>query len=276
MNPLEGRIALVTGCGRVNGLGRAIALALANAGSDLFVTDVESAGKRNSIEGEDAGAAIGWKGLESLVAEIDTIGRRAVASVGDVGNESDVRRMVDEAIDTFGRVDVLVNNAAAPHGLDRDWAWKVPHEAWDEVFRVNARGTFLMSGMVVRNMLERRSQGRIINIASTAGRHAYTRRSAYCASKFAVIGLTQSMALELAPHGITVNAVCPGAMATGRAASREARAELEEDFVPPPTPLVGRQGVPDDIGRAVAFLADPATDFVTGESLVVSGGDLMF
>ena len=143
-------------------------------------------------------------------------GSRALAQVGDVGNKDDAERMVADAIANFGKVDILVNNAAAPHGPDRDWTWKVSEEAWNEVFRVNTKGTFLMSTAVVRHLLERQAPGRIINIASTAGRHGLPQRAAYSASKFAIIGLTQAMAGELAANGITVNAICAGAMDTAR------------------------------------------------------------
>ena len=134
--------------------------------------------------------------------------------------------------------------------------------------RINTIGVFLMSGAVVRHLLGRGAQGRIINISSGAGRRGMARRAAYCASKFAVHGLTESMALELAPHGITVNAIAPGAMDTARQSSREGRGA---DALPPAVPA-GRIGVPDDIARAVVFLADPAADYITGQVLAVDGG----
>ncbi len=185
--------------------------------------------------------------------------------------------MVGEVIEHFGRVDVLVNNAGAPHGPDRDWTWKVPEEAWDDVLRINAKGAFLMSSAVVRHLLERRASGRIINISSGAGRRGYPRRAAYCASKFALIGLTQTMAAELAGDGITVNAVCPGAIDTARGASRQARAAQsgEGEFMPPPPTPVRRLGTADDVARAVLFLAEPAAGFITGASIDVNGGEFM-
>ena len=216
MGSLDGQVALVTGCGRLKGLGRGIALALARAGAGTVVTDVLASGKRNASEATDPEAEVGWKGLDSLVDEISDLGARAFAQVGDVGNKDHAERMVAGAIAYFGKVDILVNNAAAPHGPDRDWTWNVSEEAWNEVFRVNTKGTFLMSTAVVRHLLERQAPGRIINIASTAGRHGLPQRAAYSASKFAIIGLTQAMAGELAANGITVNAICAGAMDTAR------------------------------------------------------------
>jgi NAD(P)-dependent dehydrogenase (short-subunit alcohol dehydrogenase family) len=279
MGTLDGKVAIVTGCARVQGLGRGIALALARAGADLVVTDIGPGGTRNAFEAGEVESLAGWKGLESLVDEVQGLGRRAVASIGDVGRKDDAERMVAEGFDYFGRVDILVNNAVAPHGADRDWTWKIPEEAWDKVFRVNTKGPFLMSSAVIRHLLEHKSQGRIINITSMAGRQGSAQRAAYSASKFALTGLTQSMALELAPYGITVNAVSPGPMETARGASRAARAadSTDGEFVaPPPTTPVGRIGVPDDIARAVVFLAEPAASFITGETINISGGELMF
>jgi NAD(P)-dependent dehydrogenase (short-subunit alcohol dehydrogenase family) len=277
METLNGKVAIVTGCARVKGLGRGIALGLAKAGADLVVTDIEKGGTRNPFEAGEAESLSGWKGLESLVDELQGLGRRAVAAIGDIGSKDDVERMVAEGTDYFGKIDILVNNAVAPHGDDRDWIWKVPEEAWDKVFRVNTKGTFLMSTAVTRHFLEHNVQGRIINITSISGRRGYPQRAAYSASKFAVTGLTQSMALELAPYGITVNAVAAGPMDTSRSASRTARAEQsdEKDFVAASS-LVKRLGVPEDIARAVVFLAEPGASFITGESIIISGGELIY
>jgi NAD(P)-dependent dehydrogenase (short-subunit alcohol dehydrogenase family) len=272
--PLEGSVALVTGCGRQRGMGRAIALALAEAGADVAVTDLARTGVRNEFE-PDAGGNDEWLGIDSLAAEIAARGRRATALVGDVGDEADAARLVSEALHELGQVDILVNNAAAPHGQDRNYTWETPPEAFDLVMRVNTRGPFLMSRAVLPQLLERQARGRIVNIASLAGRMGVPKRAAYCASKFAVVGLTQVMALELAPHGVTVNAICPGTMDTDRNVSTRAQVERgEEDAATAAAmnPPVGRRGVPADVARTVVFLADPASDFVTGQSINVDGG----
>jgi NAD(P)-dependent dehydrogenase (short-subunit alcohol dehydrogenase family) len=270
---LSGLAALVTGCGRGRGIGRAVALSLAGAGADVAVTDISSGGVHNAGEPQAASA----DGLEALVDEINQLGRRAIALTGDVADAADVEAVVAAAVAGLGRVDVLVNNAAAPHGGDRAPSWRVPEQAYDAVMRVNAKGVFLMSGAVIRHLLGRSARGRIVNIASVAGKVGYPERAVYCASKFAVIGLTQAMAQELAPHGITVNAVCPGAVATDRNAATRYRAATTGDAAAgnATSSPVGRIGEPDDIARAVLYLADPAASYVTGQSLVVDGGRYM-
>lgn len=279
---LNGRVAMVTGCARMNGIGRAVARALAEAGADVAVTDVAAGGARNIMEKNAAEAAADWQGLSSVVAEIESLGRRAIGLLGDVGSEADCNRMVAEAKQQLGRLDVLVNNAGAPHGADRTWTWEVPAEAFDQVMRINARGTFLMSGAVIRQWLSSEDGGRggrIINMSSSSGQQGIPRRAAYCASKFAIIGMTQVMALELADRGITVNAICPGPVATARSESTLARSAAGQEpghvgLQLTSTP-VGRIGVPDDVARAVVFLADPAAGFITGQSFGVNGGTVL-
>jgi NAD(P)-dependent dehydrogenase (short-subunit alcohol dehydrogenase family) len=256
----------------------------------VAVTDVEAAGARNVLEKSTAEADAGWKGLDSITAEIEALGRRSLGLIGDVGDEADAARMVREAVAKLRRIDILVNNAGAPHGADRNLSWKVPAEAFDTVMRINARGTFLMSTAVTRHLLERSESsgtaqqgkiggGRIINISSTSGRQGIARRAAYSASKFAIVGMTQVMAQELALHGITVNAICPGPVATSRSDSTRARAEAGQE--PGHTALqltstpVGRIGQPMDVARMVVFLADPAADFITGQAYGINGGSQM-
>ena len=129
---LAGKVALVTGCGRMQGIGRSVALALARAGADVAVTDLVPERTRNPAETGEAELAAGWKGVDTLVGEVTALGRRAIALTGDVGCESDSARMVAEAISQLGRIDILVNNAGAPHGADRGPTWKVPVAAFDQ------------------------------------------------------------------------------------------------------------------------------------------------
>jgi len=274
----DGKIVLVTGCGRVRGMGRAIAVAFARGGADVVATDIAIGGTRNENEEGLEEIRLGWKGLESLAGEIQGFGRSVLTLVGDVSRAADAERFVAEALARFGRVDVLVNNAAAPHGADRRLLWEVPEEAWDLVLDVNLKGTYLMSRAVIPHMLSRRS-GRIVNMASVSGKRGTARRGAYTASKFGVIGLTQAMAQELAALGITVNAICPGSVDTSRreSTSRRERALAERD---PSTPVqglppTGRVARPDDIARLALFFASDQCDHITGQAWNVDGGSVM-
>jgi NAD(P)-dependent dehydrogenase (short-subunit alcohol dehydrogenase family) len=274
----DGKVVMVTGCARARGMGRAISVAFAGAGADLVVTDVSAGGTRNENEEGLAEIRLGWKGLESLTGEIEALGRRVITTVGDVSRAADAERFVAEALARFGRVDVLVNNAAAPHGADRRLLWEVPEEAWDLVIDVNLKGTFLMSRAVIPHMLSR-GGGRIINMASVSGKRGTPRRGAYTASKFGVIGLTQVLAQELGGHHITVNAICPGSVDTSRreSTSRRERALAERDPGAPvlTLPPSGRIARPDDIARLALFLASGQSDHITGQAWNVDGGTVM-
>ena len=278
MSEFAGRVVMVTGCARARGIGRAIAVAFAHAGADVVVTDVAAGGTRNENEEGLEEIRLGWKGLDSLAEEIKGLGHRVLTLVGDVSRAADAERFVADALAQFGRIDVLVNNAAAPHGADRRLIWEIPEEAWDLVIDVNLKGTFLMSRAVIPHMLKRGS-GRIISMASVSGKRGTARRGAYTASKFGVIGLTQVMAQELGDHGITVNAICPGSVDTSRreSTSRRERALVERDPNAPvlSLPPTGRVARPDDIARLALFFASEASDHITGQAWNVDGGTVM-
>jgi NAD(P)-dependent dehydrogenase (short-subunit alcohol dehydrogenase family) len=278
MSEFAGKVVLVTGCARARGIGRAISVAFARAGADVVATDVAAGGTRNENEEGLEEKRIGWKGLDSLAGEIQGLGRRVLTLVGDVSHAADAERFVAEALAQFGRIDVLVNNAAAPHGADRRLIWEVPEEAWDRVIDVNLKGVFLMSRAVIPHMLERGS-GRIINMASVSGKRGTARRGAYSASKFGIIGLTQVMAQELGGRGITANAICPGSVETSRreSTSRRERALVERDPNAPvlSLPPTGRVARPDDIARLAVFFASEASDHITGQAWNVDGGTAM-
>ena len=185
MYDLSGRVALVTGAGGERGFGRAIANRLADEGADVAVNDAAL---------NPYGDSGGWQGLESVTAEIAAKGRGALAVVGDVSDAARVDRMVAEVIERFGRIDVLVNNAGSRPGPDRVPLIDLTEEAFDEVQRVNVRGTFLCTRAVARHMVARGGGGKIVVIASTAGKRGMPRYAAYAASKFALVGFTQSVA----------------------------------------------------------------------------------
>jgi len=268
------RVALVTGCGKQVGIGRSTALALAAAGFSVVASDITAAGAANQHDIADQPGS-GWRGLESLIEEISRSGGKASAVVGDVSIEADAQRMVAEAIRLYGRLDVIVNNAAAPHGADRNDIENVPVEAWDYVMAVNARGPFLMCKAAIP-LMRKQKWGRIINISSKAVGRGSPRRSAYVASKAAVVGLTKALAMELGDSGITVNAIMPGPVVTSRATSTNQRefggdqtAAMAERAKAVP---LGRLGKPEDIAGMIAFLASDAAEFVTGQAIGVDGG----
>jgi meso-butanediol dehydrogenase/(S,S)-butanediol dehydrogenase/diacetyl reductase len=254
---LEEKVAIVTGGG--TGIGAAIARRLARDGADLAIVDI------------DLGAA------ETVVDEIESLGCRGVAIKGDVTDESDSRRYVDATVETLGRLDIQVNNAGI---LSTAAVIDTPAEDWDRTFDVNVRGVFLGCREAARVLVDQADGGRIINAASGAGRQGQANFAAYCASKFAVIGLTQSLAEELAPHGITANAYCPGHVTGTDMWTRiaQTRAELEgrtsEEIKAAAVADVPmkRSATVDEVAAAVAFLASEDAGFVTGESLLIDGG----
>lgn len=269
MYDLKGKVALVTGAAGKEGLGRAIALRLAAEGADLVVNDLS----------EDAGIRTG---LPQVVEEIEALGQGALAVYADVTRADQVDQMVEQALKRFGRLDILVNNAGAPAGADRVPVVELEEEAFDLVLNVNLKGTFLCCRAVARHMLQRGGGGTIINISSTSGKHGVARFAAYCASKFAVRGFTQSLARELAPHQITVYAICPGLieseriddMATVLAPGGVDPADHRQQMIAAAieNSALGRMTGQSDIANVAAFLASDQSDFMTGASLTVDGG----
>ena len=272
MGPLDGKVALVTGAGGRNGIGRAVALRLAQDGADVAVNDLVSRPRAGSD----------WGGLPALAGEIEALGRRSLAVTGDVGDAAQVQAMVDRVAGELGSLDILVNNAGTPAGRDRVAIVELEEQHWDRVLRVNAKGTFLCCRAAARAMIAAGRGGRIITMSSVAGKQGRARFGAYAASKFAVVGLTQTLAHELGPHGITVNTLCPGVIDTERyhdiadatrdpdTSAEERRARLFAGAARA-TPL-GRIGSADDVARVAAFLAGPDSDFVTGLAVPVAGG----
>jgi NAD(P)-dependent dehydrogenase (short-subunit alcohol dehydrogenase family) len=226
-----------------------------------------------------------WAGLPDVVREIEALGREAMGVVADVSDAAQVDRMVNEVLQRFGRIDILVNNAAAPAGPDRVPVVDLEEDAWDLVLSVNAKGTFLCCRAVARAMIARGQGGKIINMSSISGKRGRARYAAYCASKFAVRGFTQALALELGPYSINVNAICPGLIETERfddmAAALAPEGVSKEEYrqqmvarVTSTTPL-GRLGQAADVAQMAAFLASNESDYLTGLSIIVAGGAYM-
>jgi 3-oxoacyl-[acyl-carrier protein] reductase len=249
MGFLEGKVAIVTGASR--GIGRAIAVALASEGAKVVVNYASSA-----------------SAAEAVVAEINGLGNgsEAIAVPADVSKEAEVDSLIKSAIDKWGRVDVLVNNA----GITRDTLLlRMKLEDWQSVIDLNLTGVFLTSRAIAKIMLKQKS-GRIINIASVSGLMGNAGQGNYSAAKAGVIGFTKTVAKELASRGITVNAVAPGFIATDMTADLKNTEEILK-FIP-----LGRYGQPEEIAGMVRFLAaDPAAAYITGQVFNVDGGMVM-
>jgi NAD(P)-dependent dehydrogenase (short-subunit alcohol dehydrogenase family) len=244
---LDGRTALVTGANR--GIGRAVASALADAGADVAL------GVREPAAASDA------------VAEIEALGRRALAVRMDVRDLALVRAAVDEVVTAWGRLDILVNNAGvAPRNLAED----VTEADFDLTLDVNVKGTFFASQAAGRAMI-RQGYGRIVSISSQAGFIALPTESVYCLSKAAISHLTKCLAVEWGEHGITVNAVAPTFIRTDGTAAALADPTFEAETLERIAAL-HRIGEPMDVAGAVVFLVSPAAAMITGTTLLVDGG----
>ncbi len=260
------RVAVVTGGGR--GIGRAIALALAKHGADVMIADLDE---------ETAGDVAG---------EVGDLGRESAAIVADVTDQASVDRMVLEAVDRFGRVDILVNNAgvvAAPGWEDRE---RSNEHDWDLIYAVNVKGVARVTDAVSPHMKERR-YGKVVNLASVAGRRGDPTNPPYSASKAAVISLTQAAALELAPFDINVNAICPGVLWTAMWQRIAYRRSIASENVESRSPRemfdlaiekrmpLGREQTPEDVGYLATFLASDAARNITGQAINVDSGSYM-
>lgn len=250
---LEGKTAFVTGSGR--GIGRAIALALAREGAQVAVVD---------LLGENA---------SSVEQEIRERGGEAAALQVDLTRRPEVERVVGEAIRHFGKIDILVNNA----GWDKlEPFLDSREETWDRIIAINFKAVLYTSQTVLPHMLER--GGKVINIASDAGRAGSSGEAVYAGTKGAVIAFSKTLAREMARHRINVNVVCPGLTETPLLQSirdQSERANKVIDAVTRAIPL-GRVGSPEDVAGAVVYLASPEADYVTGQTLSVSGGLTMY
>ena len=279
MAGLQGKVALITGAGGMRGIGRATALKLAAQGADIALTDIQRA-PEELPPGE---VRRQWRGIDSVAEEVEALGRRCLRVWCDLGYSEQIQVMVRQVEEHFGHIDVLVNNARAIIGRDKVPVTELREDVWQHFLAINTTAVFLCTKFVGPVMVRQGQGGRIINIASDAAKRGSAMGAAYSASKFAVLGLTQASALDLAPYGITVNAVCPGPVNTDRLSYWE-RAQAEAQGMPLEefrTRLVAETGqrVPlgriaesEDVANLVAFLASNEACFITGQGYNVNGG----
>ena len=281
MGNLNGKVALITGAGGMKGIGRATALKLASQGADIVLSDVKRA--PSDLPPQEVQAQ--WSSIDSVAQEVEMLGRRCHTIWCDLTVSAEIKAMVSEATSCFGHLDILVNNARAIIGRDKVPITELSEDVWQRFIAINTTAVFLATKFTGQTMIRQARGGRIINIASDASKRAKVNTAAYTSSKFAVVGLTQASALDLAPHRITVNAVCPGTVNTDRLnyweqaqaraqgiAPDEFRAQIIANSVNG-TPL-GRIAEPEDVANLVAFLASEDASFITGQAYNVNGGSL--
>ncbi len=265
---LAGKVAIVTGAGRLRGIGRAAAVAFARLGADVVVTGT---GRDPATFPPDE-QAVGWRDIESTADEVRALGVRALPLIADARNIEDAQQTVRRAVEEFGRVDILINNAAAARGPDRVPLLDLDPEVFQRVLDIKVTGSYLMTKWFVEQVVAQGEGGKIVNISSSAGKRGSANTLAYNAANFAVVGMTQGLARELGPQGINVNCVCPGAVDThrmddlGRSETWQRMAER--------TPI-GRNGTDEEVGDFIAYLCTHAASWIQGQSININGGTLV-
>jgi NAD(P)-dependent dehydrogenase (short-subunit alcohol dehydrogenase family) len=276
MNSLMDKVAIVTGAASKRGMGHAIALRLAKEGANVAVVDKYPA-PQSLFPGDE-----GWGGLDAEVAEIEALGREALAIVADISKSQEVNQVLAKTLEKFGRVDILVHCAAVRGPVGKPLV-ELAEEDWRTIVDVNLNGSFLISKAVTKNMIARGEGGRIVILASMAGTHGVAGSGAYCSSKYGVIGLVKTLALELGEYNINVNAINPGAIITNlrdEAFAKMAKDQgitwdeaREQDYqkIGALIPL-GRLGTTDEIADLTYFLVSDMSTYVTGEAIGIGGG----
>ena len=266
---LTGKVAIVTGAGRLRGIGRATAVELASLGADVMVTGTG----RDPATFPDDEKAIGWRDIESTAEQVRSHGVRCLPLRVDVNNAADVQQVVDVTLNEFGRIDILINNAALGRGDDRKPLVDVDEMLFRRVLEVKVVGSFLFTKSVIRVLLDQDEGGRIVNLSSIAGKQSGPFTAAYAAANAGIEAMTRSLAREVARHNITVNAVCPGPIDTARM-DVIPRGEVWDRFIASRVPL-GRAGTDEEVGGLIAFLCTEAASWMTGQSINIDGGVVM-
>ena len=275
MGKFAGKTAVITGSGRRGGLGFAIAKRLASDGANIVISDIGQS--RDAHTGaEHIGST---DEMESIAAELREMGVESSTCVCDVRSLADVQKLAGHAADTHGSLDIWINNAGI--GYIMKPLLEVTEEDWRAVIDVNLSGAFFGVKSAAEVMVKQGNGGRIINIASQAAKSGFPHAQAYTSSKHGLVGLARSAAVELGGHGITVNNVCPNHVTTGLGAwqneyfSKVVGAESVEAYMEAMAARIpmGRPGLPEDTANAVAFLCSDDAQYITAESMNVSGGE---
>lgn len=268
LSGLEGKVAVITGAGRRRSIGRSIALEMAKAGCDIAITGT---GRDPSTFPDDE-KAVNWRDIESVSEEIRALGRRVLAVVSDVSNLPSVEALAEQVKEKYGRVDFIVNNAGAARAGDRVPIVEIEPAAWLRVIDVNLNGSFYMSHVFARMLIDQGQGGGIVNISSIGGKMMPANNAAYAASKAGLQALTAAMCGELGPHGIRVNAICPGIIETSRMDDIP-RGEAWDQLIDAHVPLK-RCGTPEEIGFMTAFLCSDQGAWISGQFYSVDGGQV--
>ena len=264
---LSGKVAIVTGAGRLRGIGRATANVLARMGADVVVTGTGRDPATFPVDEKDAG----WRDIESTADEVRSFGVQALPVVMDVTNAEEVQKLIDDSVSELGSVDILINNAAAPYGEDRVPVVEVAEEVFKKVLEVKVVGTYLCSKAAAVQMIKQGVGGRIVNISSTAGKRGSANTAAYNASNFAVDGFTQALAKEVAEYEITANCVCPGMTETARL---DPIGRGDEWWTRAAQVPLGRPADDMEIGELIGFLCSPRAAYITGQAININGGSV--
>ena len=268
MAELDGKVAIVTGAGRLRGIGRAAAVHLAGLGADVVVTGT---GRDPETFPPDE-KAVSWKDVESVAEQVRAKGRRALTATVDVTDLQQIQTMVDRTIEEFGRIDILINNAAYPRGRDRVPIVELEDDIFQRVLDIKVTGTYLITKAAIKHIISQGEGGKIVNVASAAGKRGSANTLAYNAANFAMVGMTQSMARELGAHRINVNCVCPGAVDTHRM-DILGRGDTWDELAA--NTAIGRTGTDEEVGGLVAYLCTEAASWIHGQSINIDGGVTM-